>query len=229
MSKKEKLEIAWNIFMFLIAATVMICLFFQKWNNVQEAEKEMERQQREQERIQEEIRMHTEEDSGIINEATQKKQPKTTNLNLKAEPDYRYIKDCTLSKKVQRKIFNICSSEGISFEFVMSVIYQESGWNASCTSDDGESIGLMQIQGRWHTGLMKKLGCSDLKDPVQNVRVGVELLKRHFKTYKEPAWALMAYNGGQAYADRMIEAGRISGYATKILKRSARYEKENGL
>ena len=76
---------------------------------------------------------------------------------------------------------------------------------------------------------MDKLDCTDLTDPVQNVRVGVELLKRHFSIYKEPAWALMAYNGGQTYADRMICEGKISSYASEVMEQAEKFEKENGI
>lgn len=142
---------------------------------------------------------------------------------------YRYIKGCTLPKKIQRKIFHICEDGNLSFELIMSTIYEESGWDPECISDDGESVGLMQIQGKWHKELMDKTGCTDLTDPVQNVRVGTALLKRHFSTYQDPAWALMAYNGGQAYADRMIKANKTSAYAKRILRRAADYERSNGI
>ncbi len=111
----------------------------------------------------------------------------------------------------------------------MSQIYEESGWDPECISDDGESVGLMQIQEKWHTDLMDKTGCTDLTDPIQNVRVGTALLKRHFSTYQDPAWALMAYNGGQAYADRMIEQNKTSAYAERILRRAAAYERSNSI
>lgn len=142
---------------------------------------------------------------------------------------YRYIKGCPLSKKIQREIFHICEDATLSFELVMSLIYEESGWDPECISDDGESVGLMQIQKRWHKKLMDKTGCTDLTDPVQNVRVGTALLKRHFSTYQDPAWALMAYNGGQAYADRMIKKNKTSVYAERILRRAAEYERNGGI
>ena len=142
---------------------------------------------------------------------------------------YRYIKDCPLPKKIQREIFHICGDAALSFELVMSLIYEESGWDPECISDGGESVGLMQIQEKWHTDLMDKTGCTDLTDPVQNVRVGTTLLKRHFRTYHDPAWALMAYNGGRAYADRMIKANKTSAYAERILRRAAGYERSNGI
>lgn len=142
---------------------------------------------------------------------------------------YRYIKDCPLPKKVQREIFHICEDATLSFELVMSLICEESGWDPECISDDGESVGLMQIQEKWHAELMDKTRCTDLTDPIQNVRVGTALLKRHFSTYQDPAWALMAYNGGQAYADRMIDQNKTSAYAERILRRAAEYERSNGI
>ncbi|MCI9539407.1 MAG: lytic transglycosylase domain-containing protein, partial [Eubacterium sp.] len=75
---------------------------------------------------------------------------------------YRYIKDCPLPKKVQREIFHICEDNSLSFELVMSLICEESGWDSECISDNGESVGLMQIQKRWHAELMDKTGCTDL-------------------------------------------------------------------
>ncbi len=142
---------------------------------------------------------------------------------------YRYIKGCPLPKRIQRGIFCVCEDTTLSFELVMSLIYEESGWDPECISDDGKSVGLMQIQEKWHTELMDKTGCTDLTDPIQNVRVGTALLKRHFSTYQDPAWALMAYNGGQAYADRMIKANKTSAYAERILRRAAEYERSNGI
>lgn len=141
---------------------------------------------------------------------------------------YRYIDNCPLSPKTQREIFDICAGANISFELIMALIYQESGWDPACVSDKGQSVGLMQVQERWHREVMDKLGCSDLANPVQNVRVGTELLRRYFIEYQEPAWALMAYNGGQAYADRMIAAGKISRYAAAVLERAAEYERRAG-
>ena len=142
---------------------------------------------------------------------------------------YRYIKNCPLSGEIQREIFEICADANISFELVMALIEKESSFDPGCVSDEGQSVGLMQIQEKWHREVMDKLGCRDLCDPAQNVRAGVELLKRHFKTYQDAAAALMAFNGGQAYADRMMAEGEVSAYAASILAKAAEYERENGL
>ncbi len=142
---------------------------------------------------------------------------------------YRYIKGCPLLQKTQREIFEICAGATVSFELVMALIEKESGFDPRCVSDEGQSIGLMQIQEKWHREVMDKLGCRDLYDPLQNVRVGVELLKRHFETYQDAAAALMAYNGGQAYAEKMIMKGKISDYAESVLGKAVEYERANGL
>lgn len=218
----------------LAAAFAIVCLLFHDWNNVQEAElMEDIKYQRELQRQQEQLDKQKEErssdkDSGILPTTVQK----GTVVSMKQKKSvlqYRFIEGCPLSKKQQRKIFKICARANISYEFVMAVIYTESRFDADCVSDNGESVGLMQIQERWHRPLMAKLGCTNLKNPIHNVRVGVALLQSHCKKYKEPAWALMAYNGGGAYAERMIAKGEVSEYAKKVLQKAQEYEKENGL
>lgn len=161
----------------------------------------------------------TPSDAGMISSGIEQTEPM----------HYRYIEDCPFPKKTQRKIFEICAGATVSFELVMAVIERESGFDQKCVSDEGQSVGLMQIQEKWNREVMDKLGCRDLYDPLQNVRVGVELLKRHFETYQDAAAALMAYNGGQAYAERMITEGQISDYAESVLEKAAEYERANGL
>lgn len=147
----------------------------------------------------------------------------------KKRKKYRYIKECPLSKETQRKIFKICEKKGVSFEFVMALIKTESSFRPNAVSDSGGSVGLMQIQERWHRALMKKLGCTDLRNPVQNVTVGVTLLSGLLKKYEDPDVALMAYNGGERYAVRLARKGITSTYARTILKQAKKYEKENRL
>ncbi len=233
---KEKREAVGVVEMIvvLVTAFAIICLLFHDWNDVQEAEmieeikyqRELQRQQ-EQKEYKKNVQSSS-KDSGLLPVEAQKAIAVSMERK-KSILQYRFVEDCPLSKKQQRKIFNICARANISYEFVMAVIYTESRFDADCVSDNGESVGLMQIQERWHRPLMDKLGCTNLKNPIQNVRVGVALLQSHCKKYKDPAWALMAYNGGGAYAERMIAKGEVSQYAKKVLQKSQEYERENGL
>ncbi|MDE5588212.1 MAG: lytic transglycosylase domain-containing protein [Acetatifactor sp.] len=213
----------------LLAVMLFLSLevFFLDWNNIREAEAVMEQQNTQRVSQKSGRKYCGQQEVDVVEESGQGR--KETVKDQSETVPYRYIKGCTLSKKVQRDIFEICAGANISFELVMALIKQESDFDPACVSDDGQSVGLMQIQEKWHRDIMDKLGCTDLYDPVQNVRVGVELLKRHFVKYKDAAYALMAYNGGQAYADRQVREENISAYAACILEQAAEYERRNEL
>lgn len=64
---------------------------------------------------------------------------------------------------------------------------------------------------------MERLGCSDLLDPYQNILVGVDLIAENIRSGRGVEWALMAYNGGSAYADRKASEGLVSDYAASVI------------
>ena len=142
---------------------------------------------------------------------------------------YRYIQGCPLSKELQRDIFDICEKYNVSFEFVMAVINRESRFDINAEGDGCESVGLMQVQEKWHSELMEELGVSDLYDPVENVEVGVALLANYFAEHEDVYFVLMKYNGGAKYAYRMTEAGKVSDYALEITETAIMYERQNGI
>lgn len=142
---------------------------------------------------------------------------------------YRYIKSCPLSMEMQQYIFDTCYKYSVSYELVMAVIERESLYNADEVGDNGNSVGLMQIQERYNRELMQELGVTDLYNPMQNVEVGVALLQRYFEKYEDIYTVLMAYNGGESYAKRMVKAGKRSNYAKEIIERAAAFEIESGV
>ena len=140
----------------------------------------------------------------------------TTTDEKNEEPERVYY-DVPLSEDLQDHIFNICDEKGIEYQVAMALIHTESRFDATCVGDSGNSLGLMQIQPRWHYERMERLGCDDLLDPYQNVTVGLDLFSDLLEEYGEVEYALMAYNGGGAYADSMIESGLISDYAYSVI------------
>ena len=106
------------------------------------------------------------------------------------------------------------------------MIEVESQYNAEMVGDNGNSQGLMQIQKCWHEERMNKLGTYDLLNPYDNVTVGVDFLAEQLEQGKGVEWALTAYNGGEARADRIAEYGGISEYAYKVLIAKERIEKQ---
>ena len=138
------------------------------------------------------------------------------------EPDVRY--DVGLSEAFQIWLIDYCYDRDISPYLVMAIIEHESGCDAGAVGDAGESIGLMQIQPRWDSERMDRLGVTDLTDPYQNVMVGVDILLELFSANPDVSWVLMSYNGWTGYADRMKAAGHTSTYAREIMDRAYRLE-----
>ena len=136
-----------------------------------------------------------------------------------------YIQDIALDSEVQKWIIFYCNERNISPALVIAIIETESNYDTKCIGDDGEAEGLMQIQTRWHQDRMKKLGIADLTNPKQNVQVGVDYLLELFDINPETQWVLDAFNGGQAYADKMQEKKIDTDYSQKILKRAAELER----
>lgn len=110
-------------------------------------------------------------------------------------------------------------------EFVEALIERESRWNPEAVN--GDCIGLMQISERWHKDRMRALGAKDLKDPFDNIDVGVDYLRELFERYEDPGMVLMIFNGDSRAKD-LQSTGNLSEYAEWILKRSAELEREHG-
>lgn len=97
---------------------------------------------------------------------------------------------------------------GISPKLVKAIIKVESGGDANAVGDNGNSIGLMQIQPRYHAQRLKD--GESLLDPKVNVRVGCEILSEIMDKYGTLDEALTVYNAGhdtgdRSYANRVYE------------------------
>ena len=128
--------------------------------------------------------------------------------------------DVPLSHELQDFIFAECETYNIAPAIIISMIEHESQYQADAIGDKGNSIGLMQIQPKWHEERMRRLGCMDLLNPYENIKVAIDFIVELRNINSELAWVLMAYNGGQAHADKHAEAGTISDYAAYVINRS---------
>jgi hypothetical protein len=136
--------------------------------------------------------------------------------------------DVPLDADLQLYIMDLCRGANISAALVMAIIERESNFNASAKGDSGNSLGLMQIQPRWHQWRMDALGGSDWLNPYDNVAVGVHILTGLFEKYGDDVYmVLMAYNGGSSYANRMASQGIMSEYARKVEARATELERGN--
>lgn len=106
-------------------------------------------------------------------------------------------------------ITKVAKQYGLDPSVVKALIEEESGWVASAEGDNGNSIGLMQIQERWHKERLTRLGITNLYDPEQNVTVGCDILSELLNKYGNYEDALSVYNSGntedgKAYAERIL-------------------------
>lgn len=132
----------------------------------------------------------------------------------------RQYYDIPLSEYIQDTIFDECEKYNLSPALVIAMIYQESRFDDTVIGDNGRSYGLMQIQKRYHKDRMTKLCCTDLLDPTQNIKVGIDLLAELKAQNDNIFWVLMAYNGGVSYANKQIKNNNISNYARDVIIKS---------
>lgn len=108
--------------------------------------------------------------------------------------------DCPLPRDLQDHIAALCEEYHIDPAIIVAMCKKESTYNARAVGDGGNSLGLMQIQPRWHKERMKRLGCTNLKDAYQNVTVGIDFFAELMGKYEDVEKALMAYNAGESGA-----------------------------
>lgn len=141
-----------------------------------------------------------------------------------AEPKYNLC-DIPLDEELQIWVFDYCEDKHISPYLIFAMCERESNYNANAVGDRGNSLGIMQIQPKWHQERMDRLGCTDLLDARQNIIVGIDYLLELTEKNEDIGWVLMAYNGGMAYA---YKQDKLSEYAEYILTRAEELEQMKG-
>lgn len=105
-------------------------------------------------------------------------------------------------------------SYGLDPALVIAVIWRESCYQADVIGDNGQAIGLMQIQPRWHQDRMDRLGVTDLTDPRNNILVGCDILSEVIGQYGVTG-GLTYYRWGRVDADGAY-AAEVLQYAEKM-------------
>ena len=118
-----------------------------------------------------------------------------------------------LEAETQWAIFDLCGQDTELFCTVMAIAAVESDFTTDLIGDDGDSIGLMQINTVWHTDRMEALSVTDLTDPVQCAVVAIDYLTELEETMQAGLGdhaLLMAYNCGPDSAKRKSRSGITS-------------------
>lgn len=132
-------------------------------------------------------------------------QPVPTDNIVEVEPELEIdIYPVDLDADLQRYIIETCEEYTINPSIIIAMCFYESSFNADAIGDNGAGMGLMGINPRWCWPEMEKLNCPDMRDPYQNVTVGIDIFAQKLAKYDgNPEMALMAYNAGDAGAHRL--------------------------
>ena len=145
-------------------------------------------------------------------------------IRMSCEPT-EIVYPVPLTAEIQHCIKALCEEAGIDPTVIIAMAEVESNYDSEALGDGGNSFGLMQIQPRWHSERMTALGVTDLLDPKQNVKVGIDILAELLAKYNgNVEMALVAYNAGPtgAYRHWFSRGVYASEYSRKVLEISAK-------
>ena len=132
------------------------------------------------------------------------------------EEDTPVRDDIPFDEDTQLLLYSVCERLGVPYELALSVIKKETDFR-NIVGDNGASAGYMQVQEQHHSDRMERNGVTNLMDPHGNFLVGCDYLAELIGKDRGLEWALMAYNGGPTYANKMAKAGKTSQYAKDVL------------
>ena len=140
---------------------------------------------------------------------------------IEVEPEIYHRKAQTfypvpLDHDLQAHIIHTCEDYGVDPVVVIAMIATESDFDPETIGDGGDSYGLMQVQPKWHSERMERLGVTDLLNPYQNVTVGIDYLSEMVGRGNGIEWSLAAYNAGATGANNGVGFG----YAKEVLDMS---------
>lgn len=142
-------------------------------------------------------------DSMVVYQEEGQPVPADNIVEVEPEPEID-IYPVDLDADLQRYIIETCEEYTINPSIIIAMCFYESSFNADAIGDNGAGMGLMGINPRWCWPEMEKLSCPDMRDPYQNVTVGIDIFAQKLAKYDgNPEMALMSYNAGDAGAHRL--------------------------
>lgn len=144
----------------------------------------------------------------ITDQATQCKEQETPQIIMQNKDTPEPVKlvetyyRIPLSEDMQDEIMGIANRNGIDQLTVLALIDVESNYNPDSVSET-DDYGLMQINICNHERLSNTLELTNIMEPLQNVEAGSYMLGLLYQKYQDMNMALMAYNMGEAGAQRL--------------------------
>lgn len=103
--------------------------------------------------------------------------PASDRLTEEVAPEqHTHTYDIPLSDELQRTVMELADRYGLCHELILAVIMTESSGRPDMTGDEGDAVGLMQIQPKWYQELISDTGL-DVYKPAENVELGIIILR----------------------------------------------------
>lgn len=140
------------------------------------------------------------------------------------EPIRADAEDTCLTEEYQEYCEEIGERYNIYPELLMAIAEQESSGDPQVVNSAGDT-GLLQVNPKWHSERMERLGVTDLTDPYSNILVSADYLAELFERDGGDLYlVLMKYNMKHDRAEELFGSGIYSDYAVSVSERARELE-----
>lgn len=136
--------------------------------------------------------------------------------NVTTLPDKApYSRDIPLSDELQQFTYETAKKYGVNYDLMLAIMQTESGFT-NVISDNGEDIGLCQINACNAEWLYSEHGIYNLMDERQNIEACAIILDKLQGQFDNESHVVMAYNLGASKAQKYIQSGKMTEYTNKV-------------
>ena len=128
-----------------------------------------------------------------------------------------YKRDIPLSDELQEYTYQTAQKYNVDYDLILAIMQTESQFT-NTISDNGEDIGLSQINVINAEWLYKEYGLYNLMDEHQNIEACAVILSKLSDKFDSENEVVMAYNLGEGKAQKYIKSGKITEYTEKVYK-----------
>ena len=126
-----------------------------------------------------------------------------------------YLRDIPLSDELQSYTYETAAEYGVNYDLMLAIMQTESQFQ-NVISDNGEDIGLCQINTINAEWLYTDYGIYNLMDERQNIEACAIILDKLQGQFDDESHVVMSYNLGAGKAEKFIQSGKITEYTEKV-------------
>ena len=126
-----------------------------------------------------------------------------------------YLRDIPLSDELQQYTYETAEKYGVNYDLMLAIMQTESQFT-NVISDNGEDIGICQINTINAEWLYTDYGIYNLMDERQNIEACAIILNKLQEQFSNESHVVMAYNLGAGKAEKFIRSGKITEYTEKV-------------